>query len=296
MPPYKLSKVGMDTGSLTDEDLRYLDRRVIETVRYELIGRLVYPRFALPNAGQKTWRRYSQTDMSQATISMEGITQVDDRIELVERDTVVPVISKDFILFWRDILASRGGGLPIDVLSAQNAARQVAEEEDKLLLSGEYTGWPALGIEGLATATGRNTEASAGAWPANCLTDISDAIAELETDGHYGPYALIVVPDNFADLRTLIANTAEPYLTVVQDGNKYNVKVFKTPNLFASDGGQDSAIVCEPKPQNFEVGIARDITTYTWQDKNMNTYGKVYEVITPKIHRPTSICEITGIT
>ena len=67
------------------------------------------------------------------------------------------MIHKEYKLLFRDIAASRRSGMPIDVTEPQNAAIQVAEEEDKLLFTGEYTGWRALGIEGLATATGRNT-------------------------------------------------------------------------------------------------------------------------------------------
>jgi len=52
----------------------------------------------------------------------------------------------------------------------------------------------------------------------------------------------------------------------------------------------------KPEPENFEVGIAQGITTFMLQNKDMNLDGKVYEVITPPIKRPTSICEITGLT
>lgn len=294
-----LIRVGREAGVITEEEYRFVEKQVIEAVRYTLIGRQIFPRRPLPHVGIKEWRKYEQTDMSQAGISMEGITEYDDRIELSEKDTKVPVISKDFILFWRDLIASRRGGMPLDTLTAQNAARQVGEEEDKLLISGEYTGWPALGIEGLATATGRQTNASAGAWPANAITDISDSIAQLETQGHYGAYAVILTPAWLATLRQLISNTCCTYLSVILESlmeTGIQLKVFKTPNLFASDGGVDSALVVEPKAENFEVGIAQDMTTFMWQGKNMNTFGKVYEVLTPKIHRATSISEITGIT
>ena len=50
--------------------------------------------------------------------------------------------------------------MPIDTQDAENAARQVAVDEDKLLITGEYTGFRALGVEGLATATGRNSVVS----------------------------------------------------------------------------------------------------------------------------------------
>jgi len=239
-------------------------------------------------------RGYKETDMSEATISMHGQTAVRDRIELAEFDISVPVISKDYKLFWRDVIASRQGGLPIETRTVENAARKVAEEEDKLLITGEYSGWAALGIEGLATATGRNTKASAGAWPANAITDVSNAIAELETDGFYGPYALILRSTWFAKLRALISNTGlfyfEKIAELVKDG------IFVSDQLYSSGGATTSALVVQLGQDNFELVVGQDITTFNQQDTDMNIIGKVYEVVAPRVKRPTSICEITGLT
>ncbi len=288
-----LKRVGLETGQLTDEELRYIDERVVEAVRPALVGRQIFPAFRLPHAGFKTWRGYKATDMSQATIDMEGQTEDFDRVELDPFDVDVPVISKGFILYWRDVIASRRGGLPLETTHVENAARQIAEEEDKLLLTGEYTGWRALGIEGLATATNRNTKASAGAWPANAMTDINAAIGELETDGHYGAYALIVRAAWHRKLWGLITNTGIMYVEKIRE---IVGSIYVSDSLYASDGGTDSALVVEPGEQNFEMGIGQDITTFTQQDEHMNTIGKVYEVVAPRIKRPTSICEITGLT
>jgi uncharacterized linocin/CFP29 family protein len=289
-----LTKVGLETGSLTDEELRYLDSRVVETVRPLLVGRKLYPVFRLPNAGIKTVRGWKETDMSQATIDMNGQVDAFDRIELDDFDIKVPVISKGFRLNWRDILASRNGGIPLDARSVENATRQVAEEEDKLLLTGEYTGWNALGIEGLNTATGRNTQGSAGAWGANSIVDVSACISKLEEDGHYGPYALVVRSAWYAKLRALIANTGIFYLEKVAELVKAGI--FVSDNLFSSAGATTIALVCEPSQENFELVIGQDMSTWTVQDENMNTKGKVYEVVAPRIKRPASICELTGLS
>jgi hypothetical protein len=47
---------------------------------------------------------------------------------------------------------------------------------------------------------------------------------------------------------------------------------------------------------NFVVGIEQEVSVNNFIDEDMNTKGKVWEILTPKIRRPTSICEITGIT
>jgi uncharacterized linocin/CFP29 family protein len=235
--------------------------------------------------------------MSQARIDMDGLNKSFDRTKKTAKTVFVPMIHKEYKLLFRDIAASRRSGMPIDVTEPQNAAVQVAEEEDKLLLTGEYTGWRALGIEGLATATGRNTEASDGAWSTatNIIKDVSDAIAELEADGHNGPYDMVVRSALSADLRLLIANTG---ITAREKllGPGFIREIFVSDNLYASNGATTSALVVEPGPMNFVVGIEQEVSVNNFIDEDMNTKGKVWEILTPKIRRPTSICEITGIT
>jgi len=288
-----LRRVGRETGELTDEELRYIDNRIVQAVRPTLVGRRLFPVATLPHAGITSVRGYKESDMGQATIDMQGITKVRDRVELESFDIKVPVIHKEYKLYWRDVIASRNGGLPIETINAENAARQCAEEEDKLLLSGEHTDWPALGLESLATATGRNTT-SGGDWSANAITYVSNAIAELEADGHRGPYALALRSSWLGQLRTLISGTGIFYLEKVAELVKAGI--FVSDSLYASDGGVDSALVVEPGQENFEMAIGQDMTTFNQQDEDMNILGKVYEVVAPRIKRPTSICEITGLT
>ena len=143
-----MSRVGMNTAQLTTEELTYVDQRIVETVRPKVVGRILFPVFRLPHAGFTKVRGYRQTDMSQARISLHGQGKNKDRSEKESFDITVPTIHKEFTIWWRDLEATRSSGLPLDTQEAENAARQVAEEEDKLLLTGEHTGWPALGKYG----------------------------------------------------------------------------------------------------------------------------------------------------
>ena len=291
-----MSRVGADTAQLLDTDLQYIETQVIEAVRQKLIARNLFPVVRLADVGIKEWTAYELTDMSQARISMDGLGKSTDRTKKTAKTVKVPMIHKEYTLLFRDIVASRRTGMPIDVTEPQNAAVQVAEEEDKLLLTGEYTGWRALGIEGLATATNRNTEASVGAWSTatNIIKDVSDAIAELEADGHSGPYDMVCRSDAAADLRLLIANTSATALQVLKSSG-YLRDIYVSDNLYASNGAVTSALVVEPGPLNFVLGVGQEISVYNWQDADMNTKGKVWEIAAPFVKRPTSICEITGI-
>jgi len=289
-----LRHVGMDTGRLTSEEILYIDNRVVETVKPLLVARRLFPVFTLPNAGIITVRGYKRTNMSAARISLHGQGGIKDRTEKTSFDITVPVIEKEFEIMWRELEASRESGMPIDLQDGENAARKVAEDEDKLLITGEYTGWRALGVEGLSTATGRNTKASAGAWPANSLTDLSAAIGELETDGHYGPYAAVLRSSWAAKLRALVSNTATKWIDVVRD--LFPAGIYVTDNLHTSAGLTTSALVLEPSQENFEMVVGRDLEVRKREDVRGNLECVAREVIAPRIKRPTSICEITGLT
>jgi uncharacterized linocin/CFP29 family protein len=281
-------------GRLTQEEILYIDTRVVETVKPLLIGRRLFPVFTLPHAGFMTVRGYKRTNMSAARISLYGETGSKDRTEKAQFDITVPVIDKEFEVMWRELEASRSNGVPLDLQDAENAARKVAEDEDKLLITGEYTGFLALGVEGLATATGRNTQASAGAWPANALTDLSAGIGKLETSGHMGPYACVLRASWAAKLRALVSNTAVKWIEVIRD--LFAAGIYVSDSLYTSAAATTSALVLEPSQENFELVVGRDLEVRKQEDVRGNLKCVVREVVAPRIKRPTSICEVTGLT
>ncbi len=295
----QLRHVGKDTAELTDEEIMYIEDRIVEAVQPTLIGRKLFPVETLPHAGFLTVRGYKRTSMGQARISLYGQSGSRDRSVKTPYDITVPVLDQNFKINWRDLEASRGNQQPLDVTEPIDAARQVAEEEDKLLLTGEYTGWKALGVEGLATATGRNTQSSGGAWPATSLADLSNAIGKLEEDGHTNKanYACVLRSSWAAKLRALVSNTATKWIDVIQGSEPlFPSGIYVSDSLFSSAGLTTSALALELGADNFDMVIGRDMTVRTMEDEDMNLKCKVYDVVAPRIKRPTSICELTGLT
>jgi uncharacterized linocin/CFP29 family protein len=290
-----MKRIGLATGTLTDYEVNLVESSIVKTIRPLLKGRTLMPTRSLPTAGYTKYTFYKENDMGQATISMTGEEQSMDKVDLTEGSVKIPIISKDYNLHWRDVLMRRNNGEDLNTQHAQNAARQIAEEEDKLILSGEYTGWPALGIEGLATATGRNTEAG-GDWSTTYVADVSDAISELETDGYYGPYKLILRSDWYAQLRVLVGTTDSFAFQVLEDllGGPDNIVV--SNSLYSAAGGVDNALVIDTSPGNFELLVGADVTNNLAQLPTMNYQGKVWEAVVPVIKRPEAICEITGLS
>lgn len=294
-----INQIGQMTGTITDHEIAYIDQQVTKAVRAKLVGRTLMPTKSLSSAGFKSYNYYTETDMGQASITMSGESENSDTVVLNNHEVKIPILHKEYWMHWRDVLSRRNSGEDLNTQNATNAALQVAEEEDKLIISGEYTGWPALGIEGLATATGRNTTAG-GDWSANYLTYVSTAIGLLEDDGYFGPYRLLVTPAWFAQLRAIIADSNlwafDAVNKILTNGNSIGTSnIVVTNSLYASDGGVDSALVVDTNPGNFELVVGNDISTYLTQQDNMNYKGKVWEAVVPVIKRPESICEIQSL-
>ena len=294
-----MRRIGLATGVLTDYELNLVETQIVKTVRPLLVGRQLMPIRNLPHAGFTKYTFYNESDMGQATISMTGEEPSKDKVDLTEDHVKIPIISKDYVLHWRDVLARRNQGEDLNTQHAENAARQVAEEEDRLILTGETLAgaiWPALGIEGLCTATGNLGQASAGVWPANSTVDVAAAKQQLRAGGYYGPYKLIVRSAWYATLEALIATTEKWYFQAVGEliGGVENILV--SDNLYSAAGLTTSALLLDVQPGNFELLVGADISNYSLQNDAMNYECKVWEAVVPVIKRPASICEITGLT
>jgi uncharacterized linocin/CFP29 family protein len=290
-----MRRVGLATGTLTDYELNYVETQIVKTVRPLLVGRQLMPARNLPDAGYTKYTFYTENDMGQATISMTGEEVSRDKVDLTEGSVKIPIISKDYLLHWRDVLRRRNQGEDLNTQHAENAARQVAEEEDKLILSGEYTGWPALGIQGLTTATSRN-EQNGGDWSGTYLTEVSTAKQTLRAAGFYGPYKLILTSTWYSQLEVLIASTEKWAFQAVGEliGGVENILI--SDNLYAADGGVDSVVLVDVQPGNFELLVGADISNYTHQNDAMNYECKVWEAVVPVIKRPKAIVEINTLS
>jgi uncharacterized linocin/CFP29 family protein len=289
-----MRRIGNATGALTDYELNYVDTAIVKTVRPLLKGRTLMPAKSLANAGITKYTYYTESDMSEPTISMTGEEQSMDAVDLAEHTVKIPIISKDYNLHWRDVLSRRNNGEDLNTQHATNAARQIAEIEDRLIFSGESaTGvtWPALGIEGFTTATGRN-EYNGGDFSSTYLADVAGAMAMLEDDGYYGPYKFCLTSAFYQQLRVLVGTTDSFAFQTLEDLLGGPGSIIVTNSIYASDGAQDSSLLIDTSPGNFELLVGSDVSNNLAQLPTMNYQGKVWEAVVPVIKRPESICEI----
>jgi len=291
-----LHLVGRAQAPLVEEEWKQLDEAVVRAVQPVLVGRRVLPVKALAGIGVMTVTWDELTEMGAALISMYGETPAEDQVLYTRKSLIVPILHKDFRISMRDLEASRRFGTTLDAANAESAALIVAQKEDRLILNGEITGEPMLGIQGLTTATGRQTQASGGAWATspNALNDIRAAAKKL-LDKYYPPsYDLILQPSAFMDAHTLIANTGISQLEKIKE--LIGGQVYVSSQLKASGGTTNSAILMKSGAENADLCVAQDLKTFYMQALDLSHHFKVYEAVVPRIKRPTAICEITGIT
>ena len=296
-----MRRIGLATGALTDYETNYVEQQIVKTVRPMLIGRQLMPIRTLPSAGYTKYTYYSDADLGQANISMTGEEQSMDLVDLTEGTVNIPIISKDYMLHWRDVLKRREAGEDLNTQHAESAARQVAEEEDKLILTGEYTGWPALGLKGLGTSVDTSQRFDGANWNTvtNIVGDVATAKQMLRADGYEGPYKLLMPSAIYALLEKIGtggAGSDKWCFEAVGEliGGAQNILV--SDNLFTSAGLQTSALLIDVSPGNFELLVGADITNYLAQLPTMNYQGKVWEAVVPVIKRPLAICEIYAVT
>jgi len=280
---------------LTEEEVIHVRQKVVTSFMEQLIARKVFP--VENNPDDLFYRFYDETDVSEALITHTGKPQSDDFPDLDQNDIKWPVIHKESLLNWREVrISQQTGNSKLLDRTIASLTRVVARAEDRLLLSGECTTWPALGIEGLFTATGRGAAAAAGNWPANAIADVNTGRSALQAAGYVGIEPIMIGPPALIKcLDGAIANTGLTYRSFLLN-NKLVSQILESANAYAADCGDDSVILVVPGEDNFWAAQGIPLETRIWEDKTGNLYLTVRETIVPVIGRANSIYEITTIT
>ncbi|MBX5466418.1 MAG: bacteriocin family protein [Firmicutes bacterium] len=267
---------------LEDADWDRLDQAVIAVARRILIGRRFLPLYGplggavevLPVNHYHGWDqgRMGTTGDQPEPVAWAGRTYLH-----------LPLLYKDFVLFWRDMEQSRQGGMPLDVGAAQAAAAFVAEAEDHLIFHGSA----AHGVPGLLTVEGRHV-LPMGDWTESgrAFADVVRAVAHLTSAGFYPPYQTVVGPSAYAELHRLYGNSG--LLEADQIAKLTQRAVLVTPVL-----DERTAVVVALGEENCDLVVGYDLTVAYLETSAMNPRFRVLETIAPRIQRPGAIAVLT---
>lgn len=214
------------------KELHDIEGKVVKIAREYLVGRQLFGIEQLPESGVQK--------------PLKG--------EFISR---IPVIHTDITL-------------PITPHKIEEATLKMVEQEDTLLLTGEHKGWDAFGIEGLATAKGRNVIQSCGSF----RRDLLKAFTYFQKLGYLPPYSIIT------NMRDKLGGT----FPMVDNYVARN-------SLFTQEGKEDNMLVVKANQTNFVLLMAQDLSVCRLQ----NGGYKLWETLAPKICEPSAICEIQGV-
>jgi uncharacterized linocin/CFP29 family protein len=270
------------SAPLTGEEWQRIDEVVIKTARTMLVGRRLVEVLGPLGPGVYSMPYAIFSDRQSASVDMtgdrQGIAVEADRRGIAH----LPIIFKDFKIFWRDVEADRHLGIPLDVSTAAVAAADVALQEDELIFNGNKD----LGHRGLLTAEGRLT-VEMGDWQegGGALADTVKAVNALTTAGHYGPYVMAVNPFLYGQSVRVYGNTGMLELD--------QVKALLRGHIYPSSAIRDrKAVVIATGVQNLNLAIGQDLVTAYTASENMNHIFRLFETAALLVRRPDAICVI----
>ncbi|MFP5112707.1 family 1 encapsulin nanocompartment shell protein [Bacillaceae bacterium C204] len=269
---------------LTDQEFAELDKTVIESARRQLVGRRFIELYGPLGRGMQSISNDIFIENQEAKMDIQG--SFDTTFETSKRvNHTIPLLYKDFILYWRDIEQTKVLDIPIDFSPAANAARDVANLEDQMIFHGAKE----FDIPGLMNVQGRLTHLI-GEWYESgaAFQDIVDARNKLLEMNQHGPFALVLSPELYSLIHRVHKDTnvleIEHIRELVTDG------VFQSPVLKGKTG-----VILNTGRNNLDLAVSEDFDTAYMGQEGMNHPFRVYETVVLRIKRPGAICTLEAI-
>lgn len=206
---YTTRQIQTNANTLRRDEWKALDDAVLKIAETRLNGvqdliskGLTYQ---LGNAMGTTVLEWHDTgDAMEAEMSMDGVSRTkNDRVTFQHNYLPIPIIHVDYEINSRVLATSRNMGNPLDTLSAERAARKVADKVESMLFSNTTYAWGETdsrsrnAIYSYINFPDRET-LSVTAWNASAKTGvgiINDVLAgkqKLINAKHYGPYVIYI--------------------------------------------------------------------------------------------------------
>jgi uncharacterized linocin/CFP29 family protein len=266
---------------LSDQEFAQLDKTVIEAARRQLIGRRFIELYGPLGRGVQSIPNDIFTENVEAKMDFQG--SFDTIIESSKRvNLTIPLLYKDFVLYWRDIEQAKTLDIPIDFSPAANAARDVAILEDQMI----FHGTKEFDIPGLMNVPGRLIHLIENWYESgSAFQDVVDARNKLLEMNHNGPYALVLSPELYSLLHRVHRDTnvleIEHVRELVTDG------VFQSPVLKGRSG-----VLLNTGRNNLDLAVSEDFDSAYLGEEGMNHPFRVYETAVLRIKRPSAVCTL----
>jgi uncharacterized linocin/CFP29 family protein len=269
---------------ISDAQWDAIDKTVIDVAQRQLVGRRFLNILGPLGAGVQ-W-------ITQDRLEGVGVGHIDtlgettyQTVETSQRSHLpIPLIYKDFVLYWRDVETSKHFGTPLDLSAAAGAASECARAEDEMI----FHGVKSLNIPGLLTVEGRQTLPQTN-WDetGGIFNDVIKATEQLARTGFYAPYAMVVPPHWYSRLHRTINSHGMLEIEHIR-------QIITNGVFFSSVLPENQLMIVSTGVQNFDLAVAQDFKTAYLGAQNMNHPFRVLASLVLRIKRPGAICVLTA--
>lgn len=259
-----------------------LDSVVADIVKRQVVGRRFLSLYGPLGSAVQVIPTDRFPGRERGQVDMVG--RHDDPVALAGRVyQKIPLLHKDFVLFWRDLESSNREGMPADWSMAEAAASFLATLEDELIIHGNQ----ATEIDGLTSVTDRQKLSTDGWQQADSgYRDVVMAVTHLTNAGFFPPFTVVVGTLGYAAWHRLFGNSG--VLEIDQIRKLVQGGVFVTPLLSDS-----TMLVVAAGAENMDIAVGIDATVAFLESSSMNHYFRVLETLTVRIKRPQAICHVS---
>lgn len=285
-----------------DNIAKKFDSAIIAPLQHRLIGRKLVPRnsdLSGAGLGMQSVDYWTYASMSDAEINYDIAENNEDAIDTTAGTIRVPVIQKSYKIPRRTYESYKMKNIPVDSDVAIQAAYLVAYMEDKLILDG----WAPTGtytVKGLYQSASQ-TEATAYDFGVfgNATAKISKAITLLEAASVYGPYNLVLNPEQKNELKASESTTGRPewdrIMGMLNEQDEGVGSIFSSPIQTAATG----MLLPVSDSVYFDLIEAKAPFNVLGMDSKQGSispiYGSVLDVITIRAKHTAAICKLTNI-
>ncbi len=193
---------------------------------------------------------------------------------------IIPIISKDFVLHWRDLDEARQTAQPLSFAKAAAAAASCARTEDKLV----FYGHSVYGYDGLMTVEGRNILTGLHWGDAgDAFNNFTQMTRILMARGYNGPFAAVVHPRIYADMHRVLEGSS--LLEISHVNALLTAGVFRSSLLAPRSG-----FVVSTGVENLKLIVSVNASIAFLGAKQMNLPFRVFKAIYLRILQSDAIC------
>lgn len=276
---------------LTEEQYKYIEKKLITAVRKKRIARELYGTSLGPIGFGKSRYDYDvMTDQSDAIMSMI-IEEHEDAVNFTRTAVDIPILQKGFFLDARKLEASKSEGVPLNISNGNSSAYKVGQKEEALLLQGwarDGTTYDISGFyqgAGLTEATAKDFGTAGLAIDKAVLTEALFTAQDID-----GPYDWVLNPTQYAQLSLYTANHSRSNRTEVEE--IIGGKIYKSTAITAGTG---LAVASGRGGELYELVIAQDFITKNWPRGVQGINFIAYEALVPIIYNSYCAAKMTGI-